>query len=83
MEKQNLTQDEIDSLKELQKGFNELKNEIGDVEFKMIELSLYKDQLKNQFSLLKEKEHNLAQTLQSKYGDGSISLEEGTISSIN
>jgi stress response protein YsnF len=77
MEKQVLTQEEIQKLTELKSQFNELVNVVGNVEIQIMDLQLKKEQLKSSLQSLQQQEIAIAKELEDKYGQGSISLETG------
>jgi stress response protein YsnF len=77
MEKQVLTQEEIQKLTELKSQFNELVNVVGNVEIQIMDLQLKKEQLKSSLQNLQQQEIAIAKELEDKYGQGSISLETG------
>jgi stress response protein YsnF len=77
MEKQVLTQEEIQKLTELKSQFNELVNVVGNVEIQIMDLQLKKEQLKSSLQNLQQQEISIAKELEDKYGQGSISLETG------
>lgn len=77
MEKIFLTQEEIDGIKDINNRFQKLKEELGEIEIQTMGLNISKEKCKDELILIQEKEKSLAQELQSKYGEGSISLETG------
>ena len=77
MEKQVLTQEEIQKLTELKSQFNELVNVVGNIEIQIMDLQLKKEQLKSSLQNLQQQEIAIAKELEDKYGQGSISLETG------
>lgn len=77
MEKQVLTQEEIQKLTDLRKQFNELVNVIGNIEVQIMDLQSRKEKLKSNFQQLQEQEILVAKELEEKYGQGTISLETG------
>jgi stress response protein YsnF len=77
MEKQVLSQEEIQKLTELKSQFNELVNVVGNVEIQLMDLQLKKEQLKSSLQSLQQQEIAIAKELEDKYGQGSISLETG------
>jgi stress response protein YsnF len=77
MEKQVLTQEEIQKLTELKSQFNELVSVVGNVEIQLMDLQLKKEQLKFSLQSLQQQEIAIAKELEDKYGQGSISLETG------
>jgi stress response protein YsnF len=77
MEKQVLSQEEIQKLTELKSQFNELVSVVGNVEIQLMDLQLKKEQLKSSLQSLQQQEIAIAKELEDKYGQGSISLETG------
>ena len=77
MEKKVLTQEEIDKIKKLKDQFEDLTINAGNIEIQIMNLQLQKDQIKSNFQQLQQQEKVIAQELEKKYGDGTISLESG------
>ena len=77
MEKKVLTQEEIDKIKKLKDQFEDLTIVAGNIEIQIINLQLQKDQIKSNLQQLQQQEKVIAQELEKKYGDGTISLESG------
>ena len=77
MEKKVLTQEEIDKIKKLKDRFEDLTIVAGNIEIQIINLQLQKDQIKLNLQQLQQQEKVVAQELEKKYGDGTISLESG------
>ena len=77
MEKKVLTQEEIDKIKKLKDQFEDLTGVAGNVEIQIMNLQLQKDQIKSNLQQLQQQEKVIAQELEKKYGDGTISLESG------
>ena len=77
MEKKVLTQEEIDKIKNLKQQFEDLTINAGSIEIQIMNLQLQKDQIKSSFQQLQQQEKVIAQELEKKYGDGTISLESG------
>tara|TARA_R110000851_G_scaffold319095_1_gene483320 strand:- start:80 stop:328 length:249 start_codon:yes stop_codon:yes gene_type:complete len=77
MEKKVLTQEEIDKIKKLKDQFEDLTIVAGNIEIQIINLQLQKDQIKLNLQQLQQQEKVVAQELEKKYGDGTISLESG------
>lgn len=77
MEKKVLTQEEIDKIKKLKDQFEDLTINAGNIEIQIMNLHLQKDQIKLNFQQLQQQEKVIAQELEEKYGDGTISLESG------
>jgi len=77
METKVLTQEEIESLKFVREKRIQLTENFGVIELRMQEFNMQKEILKEELKNLIQEETNLGQTLQQKYGDGSINLEKG------
>ena len=77
MEKKVLTQEEIDKITKLKQQFEDLTGVAGNVEIQIMNLQLQKDQIKSNLQQLQQQEKVIAQELEEKYGDGTISLESG------
>jgi hypothetical protein len=77
MESKVLTQEEIQSLKELQENQLNLLTTLGDIEYQISILESKKQFLKNQVLKQIENEAKIGKELQEKYGDGNIDLEKG------
>jgi hypothetical protein len=77
MEKQVLTQEEIQSLKTIQSNQSLLIEQLGLLEYKVLILEKEKEKLKQTLQNQIEAEEQIGKQLQQKYGDGSIDLEKG------
>jgi len=84
-----LTQEELQSIKDLQSKYNQTIFEIGVAEAQRIalqeqveKLGENKKQLVNDLATIEQKESELTKSLQEKYGNGSINPETGEITSI-
>jgi sucrose-6-phosphate hydrolase SacC (GH32 family) len=77
MENKKLTQDELQEISSLRQEFDSLVGNLGLTEFQILELELQKSEIKKQIINIKTKETNILNSLNQKYGDGSISLETG------
>jgi hypothetical protein len=77
MEKQVLTQEEIQSLKNIQSNQSLLIEQLGLLEYKVLILEKEKEKLKQTLQNQIEAEEQIGKQLQQKYGDGSIDLEKG------
>ena len=77
MEKQVLTQEEIQSLKTIQSNQTLLIEQLGLLEYKIQILELEKQKLKQTLQNQIETEEQIGKQLKQKYGDGSIDLEKG------
>jgi stress response protein YsnF len=72
-----LTPEEIQSLKLIQDKRIQLVEQFGVLEMRLQDLELQKEQLKTELKQLRQEEIKVGETLQQKYGDGSINLEKG------
>lgn len=77
MEKQVLTQEEIQSLKNIQNNQSLLIEQLGTLEYRILILEKEKQKLKQTLQNQLETEDQIGKQLQQKYGDGSIDLEKG------
>ena len=72
-----LTPEEIQSLKLIQEKRIQLVEQFGVLEIRFQDLEHQKEQLKTNLKQLRQEEIKVGETLQQKYGDGSINLEKG------
>jgi hypothetical protein len=72
-----LSQEELDNIKQLQTTQQNLINNFGQVEYQLQVLEAQKDKLIESLTQLREEEVNLGKLLTEKYGNGSIDLESG------
>jgi uncharacterized protein (DUF3084 family) len=77
-EKVNLDKQEIQSITQIQQLTQKLVIEYGNIELAKKVLETRKDKADTLAKSLREKEEQLVQQLQNKYGQGSINLDEGT-----
>jgi hypothetical protein len=77
MEKQVLTQEEIQSLKDIQNNQLLLIEQLGTLEYRFQILELEKQKLKQILQNQLKAEEEIGKQLQQIYGDGSIDLEKG------
>jgi len=77
MEKQVLTQEEIQSLKNIQNNQSLLIEQLGILEYRILILEKEKEKLKQTLHKQIEEEIKIGEQLQQKYGDGNINLEKG------
>ena len=75
----NLDPSELQNLKELQQEQTTLISNFGQVEFQIQLLEIQKEKLIEDLEKIKEKETTLAESLEQKYGQGVINIEEGTL----
>jgi hypothetical protein len=83
-----LTQEELQSIKDLQSKYNQTLFEIGVVEAQRLalydqveKLESNKKALLGDLASIEQKENELVKSLQEKYGTGSINPENGEITS--
>jgi len=76
-----LTQEEIQLLKLIQEKRFSLTGKFGAIELNIQELKLQKEKLHSELSQLIQEETQIGQSLQQKYGDGTINLEKGEFTS--
>lgn len=72
-----LTQEEIQLLKSIQEKRLQIVEQFGIIEVRIQELELQKEYLKEELKKLRQEEIKTGETLQQKYGDGTINLEKG------
>jgi hypothetical protein len=77
METKVLTQEEIQLLKSIQEKRLHIVEQFGIIEVRIQELRLQKEYLKEELKKLRQEELKTGETLQQKYGDGTINLEKG------
>lgn len=83
METKVLTQDEVQSLKNFRLLRISTLEQLGAYELTTIELEQQKEKTKEKFLKLLEEEEKFSNTLQQKYGNGTIDIDKGEfISSI-
>ena len=75
----NLDPSELQNLKELQQEQTTLITNFGQVEFQLQLLEIQKEKLIEDLEKIKGKETTLAESLEEKYGQGVINIEEGTL----
>ena len=78
MEQIKLSQEELDTLNQLQETQNNIPNSLGQIEYSIQLLELQKEQLVNSIEELKQTESKIGKDLMEKYGNGSIDLNLGT-----
>jgi predicted nucleic acid-binding Zn-ribbon protein len=76
-DKKILTKEELDNLTTLKKEFEELTKNAGSITLQIMDLEMYKDQIKTQLFDIRDKETKLIKDLEDKYGIGTISMETG------
>ena len=77
MKVEKLTEQEILSVKEIQKLRAELIDKYGLIEMSIQDLKLQKQEVTKELKEIKITELKLSQELQSKYGVGTINIDSG------
>ena len=77
MEKKVLSEEEMLKLKDLRSRFQVLTQNIGNNEVQILSLELQKEAYMDELKNIKQQELVLAQELEEKYGQGTVSLETG------
>ena len=77
-EVKKFTKEELDSLKSFQSRMEQVITQLGRVHLSKIKLNEQEDLLKDEIKNIEKAEQELAQTLTSKYGKGSLDMETGT-----
>ena len=72
-----LSQEEVQTLNQLQSDQQTLVNSFGEVEMQIQLAEIKKDSLVEALTSLKNKEVEVGKMLQDKYGNGTIDLESG------
>tara|TARA_B100000424_G_scaffold242414_1_gene211246 strand:- start:428 stop:706 length:279 start_codon:yes stop_codon:yes gene_type:complete len=71
------TEEELKSLQELQRTYNQITVAFGQVSLSRIGLDAQEESLKTALADTRTKENELAKTLTDKYGKGSLNIETG------
>ena len=74
-----LTEDELQSIKNLKQEYTNLVFALGELELQKVNLEKEKQNLLNSQNHLIEKETELGKVLTEKYGSGTINMETGEI----
>jgi hypothetical protein len=77
MKIEKLTEQEISSVKEIQKLRAEIIEKYGLIEMSIQDLKLQKQEVTEELKEIKITELKLSQELQSKYGVGTINIDSG------
>ena len=77
MEQIKLSEEEIQTLSQLQSDQQTLINSFGEVEMQIQLAEIKKDSLVEALTSLKNKEVEVGKMFQDKYGNGTIDLESG------
>lgn len=73
-----LSQEELDSIKQLQQQQQDLITKFGTLEYQIQLLELQKDQLVDAIGKLQQDEIKIGNELTQKYGNGTVNLDSGT-----
>ena len=73
-----LSQEELDSIKQLQQQQDNLIAKFGRLEYQIQLLELQKDQLVETIGKFQQDESNIGNALTQKYGNGTVDLASGT-----
>ena len=73
-----LSQEELDSIKQLQQQQGNLITKFGKLEYQIQLLELQKDQLVDAIGKLQQNENKIGNELTQKYGNGTVNLDSGT-----
>ena len=77
MEKQVLTTEEIKKLKDFQEQQSSLLYQLGQVEYQLTYFERNKKEIQKQLEAFEEEQKQMAQTLENKYGMGTVNVESG------
>lgn len=83
MEKQIVTPEELQSLRNLQQKRDKLTIDFGYIEYQIQELELQKENLIEYLNQLKQEELQVGQEISNKYGKGSVDLNTGEFTVMN
>ena len=79
MIKQQLTHEEKILLKDIQQAYENIMLELGNTEMQLQILNLKKNELIKSIEQYQKNQEEIAKSLQSKYGEGSIDIDKGEI----
>ena len=77
MEKQVLTTEEIKKLKDFQEKQSSLLYQLGQVEYQLTYFERNKKEIQKQLEAFEDEQKQMAQTLENKYGMGTVNVENG------
>lgn len=77
MEQIKLSEEELNTLNQLQTNQNEIIASLGQLEYSIQLLELQKEGLTEEIEKLKKSENEIGKDLTEKYGNGSIDLNSG------
>jgi len=76
------TEEELQTLQNLQSTYNQITLAMGQVSLQKIQLEKREESILNTLSEVREKENTLAKELTDKYGKGSLNIETGDFTPI-
>jgi len=76
------TEEELQTLQNLQSTYNQITLAMGQVSLQKIQLENREESILNTLSEVREKENTLAKELTDKYGKGSLNIETGEFTPI-
>jgi len=77
MENKVLTQEEIQKLKDIKSKNSNIVEQFGMIEYQIQLLNIQKNNIVEDLKNIKIEENKLGNELQSKYGNGTIDIENG------
>lgn len=78
-ETKNLTQEELQQLKDIRSEVLQLASTLGELSYQEVLISLDKAKITDAIKQVREKEQAVFAELTQKYGDGFVNLDTGTI----
>ena len=81
-EEKVLSQEEIDNIKEVRENYQILIENVGEVEIAIMNLNIKKKNYAKELEKIQQKEKEIAEELEKKYGKGNVSLETGRFTPI-
>jgi len=77
MEPKKLTEEELNSLRDLQQRYGQIAQQLGSFEIQRLNLEAQRTVAEEAFVELRNEELKISQELFNKYGNGSLNLEKG------
>lgn len=77
MKTTNLTDQELEQIKDLQKKHQAIIQELGNIELLRLELDERRNNAEAVLKQVREEERNLAQWIEAMYGEGVVNLDQG------
>lgn len=82
MEQTKLSQEELDTISELQTKQSEIISALGQLEYSIQLLELQKEELTESIEEIKKSEAKIGKELTEKYGNGSVDLASGVFTKV-